>query len=192
MASGFCFCAFVASVAFGFRGFCGFWLSWLSWLIHLLFVYICLDLSVCLSIDLFIYLSIYLSIYISIFFFLSFFLFRSCSPFSFCLCFFFYSLCREETKQGRKEGRKEARKQGSKEARKEGSKQASNQASKHASTSYSPLDLVCCWGVRCAPPQPPPAPRNLHFISATRVFHKIFLLAFLPTAPNCCEKQKFI
>ena len=88
---------------FGFRGFCGFWLSWLTWLIHL---YICLYLSVYyyLSVCLSVYRSIYLSIYLSIV--LSFFLFRSCSTFSFCFCFSFYSLCKEETKQGSRQASK--------------------------------------------------------------------------------------
>ena len=39
-------------------------------------------------------------------------------------------------------------------------KEASKQGSKQASTSCSPLDLVCCWGGRCAPPQPPRARKS--------------------------------
>ena len=34
------------------------------------------------------------------------------------------------------------------------------EASKQASTSCSPLDLVCCWGGRCAPPNPPRATKS--------------------------------
>ena len=102
--------------------------------------------QICLPIhpSVYIYLSFYLSVYpfIYLYFFLSFFLSFSLAAvllyFSFCFCFFICLLCREETKQGRKErkGRKEA--------------------SKQASTSCSPLDLVCCWGGRCAPPTPRP------------------------------------
>ena len=35
-------------------------------------------------------------------------------------------------------------------------KKPNKKASKQASTSCSPLDLVCCWGGRCAPPPNPP------------------------------------
>ena len=52
------------------------------------------------------------------------------------------------------------------------------EASKQASTSCSPLDLVCCWRGRCAPPQP--APRNLHFIPNTRACHDINILRRTP------------
>ena len=53
-------------------------------------------------------------------------------PFSFCFCVSLFLLCREETKQ----------------------------ESKQASTSCSPLDLVCCWRGRCAPPNPPRATKS--------------------------------
>ena len=74
--------------------------------------------------------------------------FGSCSPFSFCIFFSCCFRCRDET---------------------------SKQASKQASASCSPLDLVCCWGGRCAPPNPsratksalhprhPRLPRNQYF-----------------------------
>ena len=77
--------------------------------------------------------------------------FGSCSPFPFCFDFSIWLLCREETKQGRKEG--------------------SKQASKHARTQASKQ----CWGGAAPPPNPPRAtesalhlrhprlPRNQYF-----------------------------
>ena len=61
-------------------------------------------------------------------FFLSFSQLFSFLFFAFKCCFSFFSLCRDETKQG----------------------------SKQASTSCSPLDLVWCWGGAAPPPNPPP------------------------------------
>ena len=94
------FVASMASMAFGFHGFCGFWLSWLLWLLWLLFF---AYPSTCLYLSVY-FISICLCLYLS--FFLSFFLFGSCSPFSFCICFSFCLLCRDETKQASKQASK--------------------------------------------------------------------------------------
>ena len=111
-----------------------------------------LSISICLF-----YLSFYLSVYSSISFFLSvclsFFLFGSCSAFSFCFCFSICLLCREETKQ------------------------ESKQASKHELLTFG--SGVLLGGALRPPsnsPEPPPAPRNLHFISDTRACHEINIL----------------
>ena len=117
-------------------GFCGFWLLWLLasvafgfcgfWLSWLSWL---LWLLAFVAFGFLAYPSIclYLSIYLSIY--LSFFW----QLFSFLflyLLFLLFSLQRRN--------------------------QTRKRASKQASTSCSPLDLVCCWGGRCAPPQPPP------------------------------------
>ena len=148
----FCFSWLLASVAFGFPGFCGFcgfWLSWLSWLLWLLaFVaFVAFGFLAYPSICLYLSVYIYLSIYLS--FVLSFFL---AAVLLSLFAFAFPVVCVAETKPNK-------------------------QASKQASTSCSPLDLVCFWGGRCAPPQPPPpAPQNLHFIPDTRACHEINIL----------------
>ena len=135
-------------LAFVAFGFCGFWLLWL--LAFVAFV-ASVAFGFCgfwlFGLSIYLSIPIYLSIYLSIF--LSFFW----QLFSFLflyLLFLLFSLQRRN--------------------------QTRKQASKQASTSCSPLDLVCCWGGRCAPPHPPPAPRNLHFIPDTRACHEINIL----------------
>ena len=121
-------------------GFCGFWLLWLLasvasgfcgfWLSWLSWL---LWLLAFVAFGFLAYPSIclYLSIYLSIF--LSFFLLAAVllSLFVFAFPVVFVA----ETKPNK-------------------------EASKQASTSCSPLDLVCCWGGRCPPPNPPRATKS--------------------------------
>ena len=115
-----------------------------------------LSISICLSISIYLSICLSLSIHLSNFisFFLSFFL-SLWQLFSFIFfAFAFPCVCFAEKKPN---------------------KEASKQASKQASTSCSPLDLLCCWGGRCPPPNPtratksalhlrhPRLPRNQYF-----------------------------
>ena len=146
---------FVSFLDFLFFVASGFWLLWLLAFVAFgfcgfwllwLLAFVAFVASVFWLFGLSIYLSI--PIYLSIYF--SFFLsFGSCSPFSFCICFSCCFRCRDETKQ------------------------ASKQASKHELLTFGSGVLL---GGALRPPQPPPAPRNLHFIPDTRACHEINIL----------------
>ena len=138
---GICFVSFLHVFCFSWllaSGFCGFWpfvaFGFCGFWLLCLLAFVAFVASVAfVACGFFAYPSIclYLSIYLSIY--LSFFW----QLFSFLflyLLFLLFSLQRRNQTR----------------------KQASKQASKR--TSCSPLDLVCCWGGRCAPPPTPPAP----------------------------------
>ena len=112
-------------------GFCGFWLLWLLAFVAFGFRGFRGFCGFWL-LWLLAFWPIHLSVYTYLFIYLSIFLsFGSCSPFSFCICIFLlFSLQRR------------------------------NQTRKQASKSCSPLDLVCCWGGRCAPANPPRATKS--------------------------------